>query len=76
MSRIRKDTEAMEPEEKPRSNGLKWWVSPPPYVKPSDEEICGEPLEDGSGFCQKTVREHREEFKAFGEKIARRVVRL
>lgn len=76
MSRkMRKDTEAMEPEERePRqSNGLQWWKSPPPYKKPSDDDICGEPLEDGSGFCTKTVGQHRAEFRAFGAKIAARV---
>lgn len=61
---------------KTASNGLPLWISPPPYVKPGDDDPCGEPLEDGSGFCQKSVRQHREEFRVFGEKIARRVVRL
>lgn len=58
------------------SNGLRWWVSPPPYRKPADDELCGEPLEDGSGFCRKSVKQHREEFLAFGERIAKRVVRF
>lgn len=76
MSRVRRDTETPVEETPKPSNGLKWWVSPPHYVKPSDDEPCGEPLEDGSGFCQKTVKEHRAEFLAFAERISQRVVRL
>lgn len=76
MSRVRRDTETAVDEAPKPSNGLKWWVSPPAYVKPSDDDICGEPLEDGSGFCMKTVREHRAEFLAFGAAIAKRVVKL
>ena len=47
----------------PVKSGLPTWAGLPPYTKPDDDAICGELLEDGSGWCTATVRDHIEEFR-------------